>query len=257
MNRAVVRWAAVAAVLFVFFLLLTVPARHAWGWLGGGQLAVQGIEGTLWSGRVAHLANPAHPVFPVGPLAWHVRPQALLLGRLEYQVFVQSGTGGGELRVGRGLFGGASVTAAHLSVPAADLAQGLHLNLLTLAGEFQIDIDELRLSADGSGALPSVLEGVLVWRDARVVQPSPLSLGQLRMQLGLREGQVVGALSDEGEGGSLELSGELSIGADRQYRLDALLKPRATADAPLREALGLLGAPDAQGRYRLQYSGAL
>ncbi|MBI5041757.1 MAG: type II secretion system protein N [Gammaproteobacteria bacterium] len=249
MKQATIRWAVVSAILFLFFLLLTLPARHVWGWLGGGQLAVQDIDGSLWHGRVAQLS---HPAFPVGPLVWQLRPQALLLGRLEYQVFVQSGKGGGELRVGRGLFADTSVTAAHLTLPAADLAQRLRVNLVTLAGDFQIDIDELRLSAGGISAL----QGMLVWRDAQVVQPSPMALGQLQMQLSLREGQVVGTLSDQGnKGGPLELGGELLIGTDRHYQLNALLKPRATADAPLREALGLLGAPDAQGRYRLQYSG--
>lgn len=248
MKPTTIRWAVAAAALFLLFLLLTLPARHVWGWLGGGQLAVQGIEGTLWSGRVARLA---HPAFPVGPLAWRLRPQAVLLGRLEYQVFAQSGQGGGELRAGRGLFAGRYVAAAHLSVPAAELAQRLGQKMVSLAGDFQIDIDELKLSADGIGAL----QGVLVWRDARIVQPSPMALGNPRMQLGLREGQIVGTLDNEG--GPLELSGEVLIGMDRHYRLDALLKPRAAADAPLRQALGLLGAPDAQGRYRLQYSGTL
>lgn len=255
MKPATIRWAVIAAVLFFVFLLLTVPARHAWGWLGGGQLAVQGIEGSLWSGRVARLA---HPAFPVGPLAWRWRPQALLLGRLEYQVFLQSGAGGGELRAGRGLFAGRYIAAAHLSLPAAELARRAPLELVTLAGDFQIDIDELRLSPAGSTDGIGALHGVLVWRDAEIVRPNPMRLGQVQMRIGLREGRIVGTLDNGGdESGPLELSGELSIGADRRYRLDALLKPRANADAPMREALGLLGAPDARGRYRLQYSGSM
>lgn len=248
MTRATLRWALAAAALFLFFLLLTLPARHVWGWLGGGQWAVQGIEGTPWSGRVARLA---HPAFQAGPLAWRLRPQAVLLGRLEYQVFAQSGQGGGELRAGHGLFAGRYVAAAHLSLPAADIARRLGQKMVDLAGDFRIDIDELKLSTDGIAAL----QGVVVWRDARIVQPSPLALGNPRMQLGLREGQVVGTLDNEG--GPLELSGTVLIGMDRRYRLDALLKPRADADESLRQALALLGAPDAQGRYRLQYSGAL
>jgi general secretion pathway protein N len=246
MKRVPIRWAAAAVVLFLFFLFLTLPARHVWGWLGGGQLAVQGIEGTLWSGRVARLV---HPAFPVGPLAWRLRPQAVLLGRLEYQVFAQSGQGGGELHAGRGLFAGRYISAAHLSLPAAEVAQRLGQKMVSLAGDFQIDVDELKLSTDGITAL----QGVLMWRDAQIVQPSPMALGHLQVQLGLREGQVLGTLSNEG--GPLELSGELLIGADRRYQLNALLKPRANADAQLRQNLGLLGAPDAQGRYRLQYSG--
>jgi hypothetical protein len=248
MTRASLRVAVMATVLFLFFLLLTLPARHVWGWLGDGQLAVQDIEGTLWQGRVARLV---HPAFSTGPLAWQLRPQALLRGRIEYQLFMQSGAGGGELRAGRGLLTGVYVADAHLTLPAAELAQRLHLQLVSVAGDFQIDLDELRLSDAGIGAL----QGIMVWRGAQFIQPSALTLGHLQMQLGLREGQVVGTLSDQG--GPLELTGELLIEADKRYRLDAYLKPRADADASLREALGMLGAPDAQKRYRLQYSGSL
>jgi hypothetical protein len=248
MTRVSLRTAVLTAVLFLFFLLLTLPARHVWGWLGDGQLAVQDIEGTLWQGRVARLV---HPAFSTGPLAWQLRPQALLRGRIEYQIFMQTGTGGGELRAGRGLLTGVYVADAHLTLPAAELAQRLRLDLVSLAGDFQIDLDELRLSDAGISAL----QGIMVWRGAQFVQPSALTLGHLQMQLGLREGQVVGTLSDQG--GPLEVAGELLIGADKRYRLDAHLKPRADADASLREALGMLGAPDMQKRYRLQYSGNL
>lgn len=247
-RTTVLRWALPGGVLFLIFLVLTLPARHVLGWLGGGQLAVQGIEGTPWRGRVHQLAFQQNTL---GPLVWQLRPLRLLVGRLEYRLFVQSGGGGGELRAGRGLFGDPYVRAAQLSLPAADLARMLRLNLVSLGGDFLIDIDTLRIS----GGWPGELQGQLRWQDARLVQPQRIGLGNLRMQLELRDGNVVGVLGDDG--GPLELGGEFSLGPDRQYRLDALLKPRAEADPQLRQSLGLLGNPDAQGRYRLQYSGAL
>jgi hypothetical protein len=78
---------------------------------------------------------------------------------------MQSGTGGGELRAGRGLLAGVYVTDAHLTLPAAELAQRLQLDLVSLAGDFQIDLDELRLSDAGISAL----QGVMVWRGAVVI----------------------------------------------------------------------------------------
>lgn len=249
MNRAtVLRWALPAGALFLVFLVLTLPARHVLGWAGGGQLAAQGIEGTPWRGRVQQIAVQQTGV---GPVVWQLRPAALLMGRLEYQLFVQSGAGGGELRAGRGLFGAPYVRAARLSLPAAELARQLRLNLVSLGGDFLVDIDTLRLS----GGWPGELAGAVRWQGARLVQPQRMALGDLRMQLELRGGNIVGVLGDDG--GPLELGGEFTLGQDRRYRLEALLKPRAGAEQPLRDALQLLGNPDAQGRYRLQYSGAL
>lgn len=248
MTRAtVLRWALPAGALFLVFLVLTLPAGHVLGWVGGGQLAAQGVEGTPWRGRAQRLAVQQTSF---GPVVWQLRPLRLLIGRLEYRLFVQSGAGGGELRVGRGLFGAPYVRGAQLSLPAADLARQLRLNLVSLGGDFLIDIDTLRLS----GAWPGELQGELRWQDARLVQPQRVGLGNLRMTLELRDGNVVGILGDDG--GPLELGGELAIGPDRNYRLDALLKPRAEADPQLRDSLAMLGSPDAQGRYRLQYSGA-
>ncbi|HEY9198611.1 MAG TPA: type II secretion system protein N [Gammaproteobacteria bacterium] len=243
------RWALAALALLLVFLVLTLPAPHFLGWFGGGRVAAQGIEGTAWRGRVERVAIDG---FPLGPVVWQMRPLALLAGRLEYQLFVQSGSGGGELRFGRSLFGSTRVSDAQLTLPAAEAGRRLGLTMATLDGDFHVDIADLSL-VDGWA---DALEGQALWQKAQVLQPSPLPLGTLQMQLGLREGRIVGALSDD-PNGPLELSGEFVLGAERQYQLDALIKPRAGADPQLREALGLLGNPDAQGRYRLQYSGTL
>lgn len=246
MKQAARRWAVPAVVLFLFFLLLTLPARQIWAWLSDGQLAAQDIQGTLWSGRAARVV---HPIFSAGPIVWHIRPQALLLGRLEYQVFVQSDAGGGELHAGIGVFAGRYIEDVHLTQSAADVARRISNNMFALSGDFQFDLDQLQLSADGITAL----HGVVIWRDARVAQPSAMVLGHVQIQLALRDGRVVGTLGDEG--GPLEVTGEVQIGMDRAYQLNIQLKPRSNADANLQQSLALLGAPDAQGRYHVQYSG--
>lgn len=235
--------------LWLIFLLITLPAQHLLGWFAGERIAAQGVDGNLWKGRAERLAVDG---FAFGPLVWHLRPVALLVGRIEFQCFVQSGRGGGELRLGRSVFGATGVRDAHLTLPAALVGRQLRLPLVTLDGDFLIDLDELR----PAGGWVESLRGQASWQAARVLQPNPVPLGTLTMQLDMREGVVVGVLADAG-GGPLELSGELSVDAKRTYQLDALLKPRADADQQVRQALGLLGAPDAQGRYRLRYSGQL
>lgn len=248
MKRIPIRWTIVTVIVFVVFLVWTLPARHMLGWIGGEQLAVQGVDGSAWHGRVLRLAVNQQAV---GPLVWQFDPLMLLIGRTEYRVYVQSGNGGGELRTGINLLGTRYVHDAQLSVPAADIAQQLRLNLIALGGNFQTDIQKLSFNADWVDAL----EGQVVWQDAQVQQPSRVALGNLQMQLSLREAQIVGALSDQG--GPLELGGEVLIGQDKSYRLNALVKARDGADPQLQQALQMLGNPDAQGRYNLQLSGAL
>lgn len=248
MKAIPIRWAVAAALVFGVFLLMTLPARHMLGWWGGAQLAVQGVEGTAWRGRVLRLALNQQTL---GPLVWQLQPFMLLTGRIDYRLYVQSGNGGGELRVGRNLLGTRYLRDAQLSIPAADIARLLRLNFVALGGHFQADIQHLTSAADW----PDALEGQVVWQDAQVLQPSRVALGNLQMRLSLRDAQIIGALSDEG--GPLELSGEILIGQDRNYRLNALVKARDGAAPELQETLQLLGSPDAQGRYTLQLSGAL
>lgn len=237
-----------ALALWLIFLLVTLPAQHMLGWFGGERLAAQGVDGSLWKGRAERLAVDG---FAFGPVVWQLRPLALLTGRIEFHCFVQSGHGGGELRLGKNVFGTTGVRDVRLTLPAADIGRQLQLPLVTVDGDFLIDLDEVR-PADG---WIESLRGEVSWQAARVLQPAPVPLGTLTMQLEMRDGRVVGVLGDEG--GPLELSGEFGVDANRTYQIDALLKPRADADQQVRQALGLLGAPDAQGRYRLRYSGRL
>lgn len=249
MMKAYWRWALPAVLVFCVFLVLTMPARHAFGWLGLGQLAVQGIEGTPWSGRATRVALGR---LLVGPVVWQARFWALLGGRLEYQLFVQSsGGGGGELRVGRSLWSGTYLADVALSLPAQEVAGQLPMAMATLGGDFLVDLQRVGLSDNWLDAL----EGSLVWQGAKVLQPVPLDLGSLNMQLELKEGQVVGTLGDDG--GPLQVSGDFRLSPDRRYALNALLKARGGDDPQLQQALSFLGNPDAQGRYRLQLSGAL
>jgi general secretion pathway protein N len=248
MKRIPMRWTVVSVIVFIAFLVLTLPARHVLGWIGGGQLAVQDVDGSAWRGRVFRLALNQQAV---GPLVWQFDPLMLLTGRTEYRVYVQSGNGGGELRSGVSLLGTRYVRDAQLSIPAADIAQLLRLNLVALGGNFQTDIEKLNFNAGWIDAL----EGRIVWQEAQIQQPSQVALGNLQMQLSLSETQILGELSDDG--GPLELSGDILIGQDKSYRLNALVKARDGADPQLQQALQMLGNPDAQGRYALQLSGAL
>lgn len=242
------RWALPAALIFCLFLLFTLPARHVLGWLGLGQVAMQGIDGSAWRGRIDRVAVGKTVV---GPLVWKARPWRLLAGQLDYQLFVQSGTGGGELRAGRRLLGNAYLADVVLSLPAQEIARQLPLSMTTLGGSFLLDLQQVELSGEWVDAL----DGLLVWQDAQILQPARLTLGSLNMQLSLREQQVIGTLSDQG--GPLQVSGEFKLGQDRRYTLDAYVKPRNGSEPDLQQALGLLGSPDAQGRYRLSLSGAL
>jgi hypothetical protein len=70
------------------------------------------------------------------------------------------------------------------------------------------------------------------------------------------EGQLAATFVDNG--GPLEVKGTVSLDARREYVLDALVEPRANANAMLVEGLKIMsGEPDAEGRRRFNLSGSL
>jgi hypothetical protein len=59
-------------------------------------------------------------------------------------------------------------------------------------------------------------------------------------------------------GGPLEVAGTLALTPKREYKFDALIKPRAGAQQQLVDGLNVMTAdPDPQGRRRLTLTGSL
>ena len=244
-------WLMLGGGAYALFLVATIPAEMALGMVRNRMpdLAATGVEGTVWRGRAQALHAAA---LDIGPVAWSFRPLALPMLRLEYDAFFQAPGGGGELRLGRGLFGDPAIRALRASFDAGTVQQWLRLPGVALAGRFETDIDRL---VPGEGRVPAAVEGRITWMDARVTRPVDLALGALELVLETEEQQILGRLGDKG--GPLEVSGELFLTPGGSYRIEGRLKPRPEAGAGLRDALALLGSPDRDGRYRFSYAGRL
>ena len=94
------------------------------------------------------------------------------------------------------------------------------------------------------------MAGRVIWRDAVILEPVSLVLGQLEMDVSTRDGQLVGQFEDSGD---LGVSGEVALSPVNEYRVDLLLRPGAAIDADTR---GLLEQYlQADGDYRIDLSG--
>jgi len=77
-------YALLAVCAYLVFLIAQLPAAQLYGWLkprAGAPLQLYQVSGSPWNGRAAaadigktRIEEPA----------WVLRPQALLLGRIEY-----------------------------------------------------------------------------------------------------------------------------------------------------------------------------
>ena len=235
---------------YFLFLIATFPAEIALGLGLRGQtdIGVSNVEGTLWSGRAGTIATRKASV---GPVVWDWRPTAVLLGRLEYDTFFQLAAGGGEARVGRGLFDGLYLKALEGNLNGAQLTQWVAVPGTQLGGSILVDLPRAEFS-DGT---VTGLEGSIVWENASIIGPVELALGTSQVELSEQDGQLIGTVSDRG--GPIAVSGAVALHNGNRYGLNAKIKPRADADPALQDALGLLGQPDRAGNYAISYSGTL
>ncbi len=244
--RAGLRWSAAFAGLYLLMLLLTLPPAQLLRFVPA-PVRPERATGTLWHGTAEGLRLGRAAI---QRLAWRWRPAALLRGRLEYRLFFQTAAGGGELRAGRPLLGTPYVADVRARFGAGELAGWLGLPG-GLGGMLDLDLAEARFQA----GRPVAVRGEITWKPARLLQPVALDLGGIYLQLTTpRPAHIQGQLQDTG--GPLEIRARLHLD-DGAYRIDGQLRPRPQAPADLVQNLGLLGAADAQGRYRLHYAGRL
>ncbi|MBE0510337.1 MAG: type II secretion system protein N [Chromatiales bacterium] len=242
---------------YLVFLIAMLPASQVWRFAAepiqrqAPQLAVYGLSGTLWRGQASELRWQGHSL---GRLEWQLSPWSLLRQRLDSRFSLQTPQGYLQGRLQLPL----SATSLELAevqgrLPLQELSRFANNLPLQLDGQLSIQLKQLR--RDKQGAIQA-LQGQLIWHQASVLMGEPLSLGDLRAELSDNgEGALRAQLHDHG--GPLRLDGEFHLSAQGRYRLQANLGSRESAQPALQQGLAMLGRPDAQGNYPLQFNGSL
>lgn len=253
MNTTRLRYGLFFLIVYLVFLIATLPAAQIYRWSGGGGSGVQlyGIEGTLWRGRAQALR--------IGTLsldepAWTFRPWVLLLGRTEFRV--SAGLGGGSVQsiAGRSLRGALYARDLQLSaVPVNTLATLGGAPDMGLTGRINAGIDSLRV---GGGELRE-LDGKVEANALGLGPPVDIALGGLTLQLETdrRENRIRGILQDNG--GPLQAEGSLTLQPAGEYQFVGRISARGAAAGNLAQALNMLGRPGPDGRIAINRSGRL
>lgn len=247
------RWPYVllGLIAYLVFLAIELPAERAWPWLQErlGLPDIEHLQGRLTGGRGQGLTLGA---IDIDELQWRWRPGSLALGRIGLETHAlsrQIGRFDGRLELG--LDG--RLRASEVSVSSSAERLGALVGQLdgVLAGRIELELPQLRLD----GRRLESLDGTLRWRDAALTRPQAVKLGDLQLDLGLADDGIRGVIRDAG--GPLEATGELRIGHDGSYRIEATLGARNDHDKALRSALGWLGRADERGRVKVDFRGRI
>lgn len=211
------------------------------------RVTVGTLGGTIWRGYTDVLVVGGRSL---GAVSWRLRPAHFFLGRLALDVELQRADG--EARAGLRLGLGHRIAVRNLEahLPLAALPPGITPSGWT--GVLRADLEELSLR---SGAVPRI-EGIVELLQLHAPPPQGAAIGSYRLQFdaaSLRGDQLVGTVQDLE--GPMQVSGTVSLGADRSYVVEGLVAPRAGASEAVTGTLRFLGPPDAQGRRPFSVAG--
>jgi general secretion pathway protein N len=246
-------WLALGVGAYLAFTLAALPAGTAIRWFAPPGVVLSGIQGTVWSGAAAGAVAGG---LNLQDLRWRVRPWSLLLGRL---------SGSLEARLADG-FVNTDVVASARRVQFSNLRGGASLPALAsvlpvggMRGQASAQLSAFEIT----NGWPSRVVGELKVAGLEVAPLVPggsrglLPLGDYTVTFGeAPQGSLAARFVDNG--GPLEVSGSVTLGASREYMLDALVEPRAGAPEQLVEGLKFMTSePDPEGRRRLTLTGSL
>lgn len=249
---------------FLLLFLLSFAVTAIWKFPVAGvlphvstdPLEVAGVSGTVWSGRAQQVVLQ-QPSVQANNVKWRFLPAALVSGdtaaNLQFEVL--GGTGDGD--VARDVVSGdIEISDGTFRMPAANLAQFLPLPIVDFGGNLIADVETLELE---NNLLKTAL-GSLVWRNALVTGGLQAELGQVLIDVVPEDvdGTAGHRATLSNQGGDIELSGNLQIDINGEYRADFRLKPTATANQGVTGALGSLGPiarRESDGSYRIRNNG--
>jgi len=240
---------AAGVVAFVLVLIAYFPAQKAGHFVEQqvDELALRSASGTLFSGQAQQLVYQG---LNLGPVSWRFRPQALLLGRLEYRLVFPHEANAGQANLGRTLAGNIHVSDLDLVIQPDRLINHYSPIEIGTRGAIRLTIDVLEIDDH----FPRRIDGQAGWLDAAVVEPVGLALGQLTLLLNHDAGDLLGTIDNAADSG---ISGELRLGASGRYGINVLIRPGADVSAETLEMLMNVAQPQPDGDFLLRADGQL
>ena len=240
-----------AAVLL--FALALLPAQFVAGRLAPLGLEAGNVSGTVWNGRIAALAWRG---VPVGELHWQAKPLALLRGQLGAHLQLLRSDGRVESDLYTGIGGRIELRELSGELPIEAFAafpSGLPKGW---RGRLRGHVAELELNA----GLPTAARGTI--EVLELIGPPPRSFPSGSYTVVLPHPSVQSAEGEldaqiEDTGGPFDVEARLTLGKDRSFLLEGMIASTGSVPDQIRQALELLGPPDASGRREFSVAGSL
>lgn len=247
--KKIIGYILLGLVAYAGFVVVTFPAQRAVSMLQEQvpQLRVAGVSGTAWEGRMSTLQYQGQNF---QRLKWSFNPFSIVKGRAEFDISFSGDGRSAKTALGIRSDGALVFSDLQAKLPVADIDEHLGIPGVELSGLVELQLQELVLL---DNTLLSA-EGDVFWKQAGVDAPVAQVLGDYSAALTTDEGGVKAQVKDDG--GPLEIEG-LAVLNDTGYSLNVTASVRDTEAKMLQQGLNMIGTPEGDGRYALQFSGKL
>jgi hypothetical protein len=250
MKTRIALFVGVAVLAWLVGLVARLPAAHALAWFAPENVVAAGVSGTVWRGRAARIDTGGPAV--ITSVAWELSGWSFLRGRVAVDARFRVAGLEGAGRMARAPGERIDIDGLTLRGPAAGvgaLAPGL---LVEPAGQLLVRVEAATLA----DARIERLEARMQWSEAALTAPFELDLGQVRASVDSAPDGDGYTVDLTGEGGGLDIAGNVDLQPDGGWRSDLRLTPTASAPDGLRETLGLAAQREGDG-FRVRRSGRL
>lgn len=240
-----------AVISYFVLLIATIPAKPVTDLVNKNTpVTIQGVSGTLWNGK-AYVITAQNNI-KIDKTEWSFKLWKLLLGKVAVDVNAQFLDNDVNAELGTSFLGRYFINDLSAKIAAQEVAQLANIPLAQLSGIISLDIESAQWK---QGELP-LAEGEIKWTDAMVTVTDTASLGNILIQLGESEQQLLSAII-ENQGGDIKISGTAGLVPEADYTVDLKLLPTASANNNIRHSLGFFAQKQSSGEYTLKKSGPL
>ena len=233
-------------LVLVLGLIILFPARVAIGWFAPAEIAISGIQGSVWNGTANEAAFSG---IYVRDVEWRLNALQLFTGKLSYSVAATPVSGFLESDVSVGFNGALTLSDLTAALPLdlfADVSgvRGLQGNASLTFERVEI-VDGLATAADGTVQIANLLVPI-VGRD---------SLGGYKAEFFTQNNGISASIEDTD--GVLDLAGSLQIRTDRSFEFIAQVIAKPETPQSIRNQLQFLPPANARGQQELRLEGIL
>ena len=227
-------------------LLVMFPARVAVHWFVPSEIAIAGIEGSVWSGSADEASVGGMYCRDVN---WSINALRLFTGKLSYRISATPVSGFIESDVNLGFGGGISLSNLTAALPLELFEDVSAIRGLRGSASFDFErveiVDNLAVVADGTLQVANLV--------VPIITREPL--GGFEAQFFTQNNGIAASIEDTD--GVVDLAGSLQVRKDRSFEFigQVIAKPD-TPDAVLRQMKFLPPAND-RGQQEMRLEGIL